>query len=201
MRDYRGILLSPQLGHGDQPSGSSLPLLDNAPRLRVVHVFPSPSGLCFIDIIPLSLRGRMQVGGKPRSGSLPPRPCPSAGRQVGAVVGLGAGLSGGATSLFAAPIVAFIKALQLPKATFVSAVPLYLTAGQIPQLIGLVGFRLITEPRLSLAALACLVSAGGFVAGMHSQQATSHRAFAEIDLGLLSLVGLNLPRIGVLGPW
>jgi uncharacterized membrane protein YfcA len=121
--------------------------------------------------------------------------------QVGAVVGLGAGLIGGATSMFAPPIVIFMTALQLPKVTFVSAVSLCLIAGQIPQLIGLVAFRLITGPRLTMAALACLISAGGFVAGMRLQQAISQRLFAKVVLVLLLAVGLNLLRVGVLGLW
>jgi uncharacterized membrane protein YfcA len=126
---------------------------------------------------------------------------PSRERQVGAVVGLGAGLIGGATGMFAPPIVIFMTALQLPKATFVSTVSLCLIAGQIPQLLGLVGFRLITGPRLSMAALACLVSAGGFVAGMRLQQAVSQQVFATVVLVVLLLVGINLLRVGVTGLW
>jgi uncharacterized membrane protein YfcA len=126
---------------------------------------------------------------------------PSIEKPVGAVVGFGAGLIGGATSMFAPPIVIFLSALHLPKATFLSAVSLCLIAGQIPQLISFVGFRLITGPRLVIAALACLVSAGGFMAGMRLQQAISQRVFANVVLVLLLLVGLNLLRVGVFSLW
>jgi uncharacterized membrane protein YfcA len=127
------------------------------------------------------------------------KPCRE--RQVGAIVGLCAGLIGGATGIFAPPIVIFITALRLPKATFVSAVSLCLIAGQIPQLLGLVGFRLITGPRLSMAALGCFISAGGFLAGMRLQRAISQRVFAEVVLVVLLLVGLNLLRVGFMGLW
>jgi uncharacterized membrane protein YfcA len=126
---------------------------------------------------------------------------PSREKQIGAVVGFGAGLMGGATSMFAPPIVIFLTALRLPKGSFVSAVALCLIAGQIPQLIGLIAFRLLTGPRLTIAALACLVSAGGFMAGMHLQQAISQQVFAKVVLVLLLLVGLNLLRVSALGLW
>jgi uncharacterized protein len=126
---------------------------------------------------------------------------PSRERQIGAVVGLGAGLIGGATGMFAPPIVIFMSALQLPKTTFVSTVSLCFIAGQIPQLLGLLGFRLITGPRLSMAALACLVSVGGFVAGVRLQQAISQQVFAKVVLVVLLLVGINLLRVGVMGLW
>jgi uncharacterized membrane protein YfcA len=126
---------------------------------------------------------------------------PSREKPIGAFVGLCAGLIGGATGMFAPPIVIFITALQLPKASFVSAVSLCLIAGQIPQLIGLVGFRLITGPRLGLAALGCLISASGFVAGMRLQQAISQQIFAKVVLVVLLFVGLNLLRVGVIGLW
>jgi uncharacterized membrane protein YfcA len=126
---------------------------------------------------------------------------PSREKTIGAFVGLCAGLIGGATGMFAPPIVIFVTALQLPKVSFVSAISLCLIAGQIPQLVGLVGFRLISGPRLSMAALGCLVSAGGFVAGMRLQQAISQRMFAKVVLVVLLLVGLNLLRVGVLGLW
>jgi uncharacterized protein len=126
---------------------------------------------------------------------------PSREKLIGAVVGFGAGLIGGATSMFAPPIVMFMTALRLPKVTFVAAVSVCLIAGQIPQLIGLVGFRLLTGPRLTIAALACLISAGGFMAGMRLQQAINQRVFANIVLVLLLLVGINLLRIGVSELW
>jgi uncharacterized membrane protein YfcA len=126
---------------------------------------------------------------------------PSRERPIGAFVGLCAGLIGGATGMFAPPIVIFITALQLPKASFVSAVSLCLIAGQIPQLVGLVGFRLITGPRLGLAALGCLISVGGFLAGMRLQQAISPQIFAKVVLVVLLCVGLNLLRVGIMGLW
>jgi hypothetical protein len=103
--------------------------------------------------------------------------------------------------MFAPPIVIFITALQVPKATFISTVSLCLIAGQIPQILGLVGFRLITGPRLSMAALGCLVSAGGFLTGMRLQRTISQPVFAKVVLMVLLLVGLNLLRVGCIGLW
>jgi uncharacterized protein len=126
---------------------------------------------------------------------------PSRERPIGAVAGLCAGVMGGATGMFTPPIVIYITALRLPKAVFLSTVSLCLLAGQIPQLLGLVGFRLITGPRLSIAALSCLLSAGGFLAGMRLQRAISQRVFGELVLVLLLLVGLNLLRLGLMDLW
>jgi uncharacterized protein len=80
---------------------------------------------------------------------------PAYERWVGTSAGLCAGVIGGATSIFAPPLVMYLAALQLPKAAFVSAVSLCFLAGQIPQLISLVGFGLLTAPRLGVAALFC----------------------------------------------
>ena len=103
--------------------------------------------------------------------------------------------------MFAPPIVIFITALRVPKRTFISAVSLCLIAGQIPQIFGLVGFRLITGPRLSMAALGCLLSAGGFLTGMRLQRAISQPVLATVVLLVLLLVGLNLLRVGVRSLW
>lgn len=126
---------------------------------------------------------------------------PSSERLVGAVVGFCAGVIGGATGMFAPPMVIFMTALRLPKATFISTVSLCLIAGQIPQIIGFVGFRLVTGPRLGMAALGCLISAGGFLAGMRLQRAISQRVFAKVVLMVLLLVGFNLLRVGVMDLW
>jgi uncharacterized protein len=81
---------------------------------------------------------------------------PARERQIGVIVGLCSGLMGGATGMFSPPLIIYMTALQLPKATFVSAISLCFIAGQVPQLVSLLRYQLMTGPRLSMAALCCL---------------------------------------------
>jgi uncharacterized membrane protein YfcA len=124
---------------------------------------------------------------------------PAYERWVGLSAGLCAGVIGGATSIFAPPLVMYIAALQLPKAAFVSAVSMCFLGGQIPQLASLVGFGLLTAPRLGVAALFCVLSAVGFLLGLRLQRYVSQRRFAQLVLITLLVVGLSLLHTGVMG--
>jgi uncharacterized protein len=124
---------------------------------------------------------------------------PARERQAGAVVGLCGGLVGGATGMFSPPLVMYLTALRLRKETFVAAVSLCFIAGQIPQFLSLVGFQLITVPRLGMALLFCLLSAVGFLVGLRLQRSISQRVFAQGVLVVLLVVGLNLIRSGFMG--
>ena len=106
---------------------------------------------------------------------------------------------GGATSIFAPPLVIYLTALQLPKAVFVSAVSLCFLSGQIPQLISLAGFHMFTTFRLVVATLFCVLSAGGFFLGMRLQRTISQALFAKVVLATLLIVGLSLLHAGLLG--
>ena len=72
-------------------------------------------------------------------------------------------------------------------------------AGQIPQLLSLLGFRLLTGPRLTIAALFCALSACGFLLGTRLQRAIGQQLFGKVVLAVLLLVGLNLVRLGLTG--
>ncbi len=120
-------------------------------------------------------------------------------RWVGISAGLCAGVIGGATSIFSPPLVMYIAALQLPKAAFVSAVSMCFLGGQIPQLVSLVGFGLLTAPRLGVAALFCVLSAVGFLLGLRLQRHMSQTRFAQMVLITLLVVGLSLLRTGFMG--
>jgi uncharacterized protein len=122
---------------------------------------------------------------------------PSKEGWIGAVVGLCSGLIGGATGMFSPPLVIYLTALQLSKATFVSGISWCFIAGQVPQLVSLVVYQLMTGPRLGMAALCCLVGAVGFLAGTRLQHAISQQLFAKVVLVVLLLVGLNLLRLGL----
>ncbi len=124
---------------------------------------------------------------------------PSQERWAGAALGLTAGLVGGTTAMFSPPLVIYVTALRLPKRAFVSAVSLCFLAGQIPQLLSLLGFRLLTGPRLGIAALFCALSALGFLLGICLQRTISQQLFGKVVLAVLLLVGLNLLRLGLMG--
>jgi uncharacterized membrane protein YfcA len=118
---------------------------------------------------------------------------------VGSSAGLCAGVLGGATSMFSPPLVIYIATLQLPKAAFVSAVSMCFLGGQIPQLVSLVGFGLLTASRLGVAALFCVLSAVGFLLGLRLQRHISQARFAQMVLITLLVVGLSLLRTGFMG--
>lgn len=120
-------------------------------------------------------------------------------RWTGAVAGLCAGLIGGATSMFAPPLAIYLTALQLSKQVFVATVAVCLLVGQIPHLVSLAGFRLLTAPRLRVAALFCVLGALGFLLGVRLQRRISQPLFAKVVLATLLIVGLSLLRTGVLG--
>jgi uncharacterized protein len=118
---------------------------------------------------------------------------------VGALTGLCSGVIGGATSIFAPPVVMYLTALQLPKAVFVSTTAVCLLVGQIPHLVSLVSLRLLTAPRLGMAALFCGLSAVGFLLGVRLQRIISQPRFAKVVLVTLLGVGLSLLHSGVMG--
>jgi uncharacterized membrane protein YfcA len=120
-------------------------------------------------------------------------------RWIGAVTGLCAGMIGGATSIFAPPLAIYLTALQLSKQAFIAIISVCLLVGQVPHLISLVGFRLLTVPRLQVAALFCILSTLGFLLGVHLQRRISQPLFTKVVLATLLVVGLSLLRTGVLG--
>jgi uncharacterized membrane protein YfcA len=122
---------------------------------------------------------------------------PAHERWVGILTGLCSGVIGGATSIFAPPVVMYLTALDLPKEAFVATTALCLLVGQLPHLVSLVSLRLLTWPRLGLAALFCGLSACGFMLGVRLQRRISQQRFAKVVLVTLLLVGLSLVHAGV----
>jgi len=120
-------------------------------------------------------------------------------RWVGMLAGLCSGVIGGATSIFAPPVVMYLTALDLPKEAFVATTALCLLVGQVPQLVSLVSLRLLTGPRLGIAALFCGLSACGYVLGVRVRRRISQQRFAKVVLVTLLLVGLSLVYAGVMG--
>jgi hypothetical protein len=124
---------------------------------------------------------------------------PAHERWVGILTGLCSGVIGGATSIFAPPVVMYLTALHLPKEAFVATTALCLLVGQIPHLLSLVSLRLLTGPRLGIAALFCGLSACGFALGVRVRRTVSQQRFAKLVLITLLLVGLSLVHAGVRG--
>jgi uncharacterized membrane protein YfcA len=92
----------------------------------------------------------------------------------------------------------YLTALDLPTEAFVATTALCLLVGQIPQLVSLVSLRLLTGPRLGLAALVCGLSACGFVLGVRLRRRLNQQRFATAVLVTLLLVGLSLVHAGVM---
>jgi uncharacterized membrane protein YfcA len=124
---------------------------------------------------------------------------PAHERWTGAVTGLCAGMIGGATSIFAPPLAIYLTALQLSKQAFIATISVCLLVGQVPHLVSLVGFRLLTAPRLQMAALFCVLSTLGFLLGVRLQRRISQPLFAKVVLATLLVVGLGLVYTGAMG--
>jgi uncharacterized membrane protein YfcA len=124
---------------------------------------------------------------------------PAHERWVGMLAGLCSGVIGGATSIFAPPVVMYLTALDLPTEAFVATTALCLLVGQLPQLVSLVSLQMLTVSRLGMAALFGGLSACGFVLGMRLRRRLSQQRFATVVLVTLLLVGLSLVHAGVRG--
>lgn len=121
-----------------------------------------------------------------------PKVPPAQRTPIGVLVGFGAGLLGGTTSVFATPIVLFIHALELSKRDFVVLLNLILASSTVVQIFSYWRLGLYTAETLQVTALAALGVAAGVLVGLGLQTRVNQRAFNGAVMGVIFVVGLAL---------
>jgi uncharacterized membrane protein YfcA len=111
---------------------------------------------------------------------------------MGGLVGLVAGLIGGATGIYGPLLATYFAVLRLDKDRFAATISLVFFVAQVPQLVTLAVLGLYTGPRLFLSALMLPPVALGFALGTVLRARFSQRSFTlAVRLALL-VVGLRL---------
>ncbi len=113
-------------------------------------------------------------------------------RQLQPFVGLGAGVIGGISSIFAPLIVMHLMSLRLPKDEFVGTVGLAYLVGVVPMIFALVGFGRLGQTETLWGAAAVVPVLAGMFLGERLRGRFSETLFRRCLLVLLLLAGLNL---------
>ena len=113
-------------------------------------------------------------------------------RQLQPFVGLGAGVIGGISSIFAPLIVMHLMSLRLPKDEFVGTVGLAYLVGIVPMIVALVAFGRLGQTETLWGAAAVVPVLAGMFLGERLRGRFSETLFRRCLLVLLLLAGLNL---------
>jgi uncharacterized protein len=125
----------------------------------------------------------------------------AAGRRAAPVVGLAAGLMGGATGIFAPLLASYLHLLRMAKRDFVFWITMMFFVSNVVQVGSYVHLGLYAGRVLFLALIGCVPMAIGTWSGMALQDRLNPELFGRIVLGIVFLAALNLLVRGVLrGP-
>ena len=113
-------------------------------------------------------------------------------RQLQPFVGLGAGVIGGISSIFAPLIVMHLMSLRLPKDEFVGTVGLAYLVGIVPMILALAAFGRLGQTETLWGAAALVPVLAGMFLGERLRGHFSETLFRRCLLVLLLLAGLNL---------
>ncbi|MCH7793781.1 MAG: sulfite exporter TauE/SafE family protein [Proteobacteria bacterium] len=113
-------------------------------------------------------------------------------RQLQPLVGLGAGVIGGISSIFAPLIVMHLMSLRLPKDEFVGTVGLAYLVGIVPMILALTAFGRLGQTETLWGAAALVPVLAGMFLGERLRGHFSETLFRRCLLVLLLLAGLNL---------
>jgi uncharacterized protein len=124
---------------------------------------------------------------------------PSAGRRAAPVIGLAAGVLGGATGIFSPLLASYLHLLQLTKREFVFWITMMFFVGNSVQVVSYLRLGLYGGPVLGLALLACLPMALGTWAGILLQDRLAPETFSRVVLAIVFVASLNLLVQGFVG--
>ncbi|HEV8486856.1 MAG TPA: sulfite exporter TauE/SafE family protein [Blastocatellia bacterium] len=113
-------------------------------------------------------------------------------RPAGAVLGLVAGLLGGATGIHGPLLVLYLSMLRLEKETFAGLLSLVLLIAQVPQVMAYAVFGLFNSESLLWSAAMLPGVAVGFYCGSILRSRISQRTFAVVVRCALLVVGIRL---------
>lgn len=122
----------------------------------------------------------------------------AAGRRAAPVVGLAAGLLGGATGIFAPLLASYLHLLNMAKRDFVFWITIMFFVSNIVQIASYAHLGLYGGQVLSLALLGCIPMAIGTWSGMMIQDRMDPEVFGRIVLGIVFIASLNLLLRGLL---
>lgn len=113
-----------------------------------------------------------------------------------AQVGFGAiaGVLGGLTSGWAAPLAIYLTMIRADKSEFISATGLLIFAGSIPLCAAYLWTGMMDLSQLGLSAVMLIPTLAGFALGETLRGRLSVMAFRRIVLGMFAVMGLNLIR-------
>jgi len=122
----------------------------------------------------------------------------AAGRRAAPVVGLAAGLLGGATGIFAPLIASYLHLLHMSKREFVFWITMMFFVSNIVQVASYAHLGLYAGQVLLLALIGCVPMAIGTWSGMALQDRLDPEIFGRIVLGIVFIASLNLLVRGLL---
>jgi uncharacterized membrane protein YfcA len=111
---------------------------------------------------------------------------------IGSLVGFGAGLLGGTTSVFATPIVMYFHALGISKRDFVVVLNVVLAFSTFVQILNYAGLGLYSQQVLETTLLTAACVATGVALGFRIQDRVNQRLFNWAVIVVIFLIGVNL---------
>ena len=116
-----------------------------------------------------------------------------------AQVGFGAvaGVLGGLSGVWAAPMIVYLTARQVPKDEFVRASGLLIFLGSLPLVVGYVQQGFLTRDLAVVSGFLVLPTLVGFALGARLRSGLSNEKFRRVLLYVFLLLGLNLLRKGI----
>jgi uncharacterized protein len=122
----------------------------------------------------------------------------AAGRRAAPVVGLAAGVMGGATGIFAPLLASYLHLLRMAKRDFVFWITMMFFVSNIVQVASYAHLGLYAGQVLVLSLAACVPMAIGTWSGMALQDRLNPEIFGRIVLGIVFIASLNLLVRGLL---
>jgi uncharacterized membrane protein YfcA len=121
----------------------------------------------------------------------------AAERWVGPLVGLVAGVIGGVSTFYGAPLMLYLVWLRLPKDLFVVAVSLMYFVGAVGLTLGLTIFGVMEPSGLGLSALGCVPVFVGLWLGQRLRVRLDEKLFARILLAVYLATGTTFLAKGL----
>lgn len=121
-----------------------------------------------------------------------------AGRRAAPVVGLAAGLMGGATGIFAPLLASYLHLLHMAKRDFVFWITIMFFVSNIVQVASYAHLGLYAGSVLGLALVGCVPMAIGTWSGLALQDRLDPEVFGRIVLGIVFVASVNLLVRGLL---
>ena len=126
-----------------------------------------------------------------------PRLPPHLDRPAQIIAGAVAGVLGGLSGIWAAPLVFYLTARQVDKDEFIRATGLLILLGSVPLAIGYLQQGFLTQSYALIGALLILPTLLGFTLGERLRKNWSTETFRKVFLYLFLILGLNLLRRGM----